>query len=124
MGLVTCLGLSELVLTAFSGIYLKEATGVGLRDIGVSKSVLITLVSLNLVVSAASALGILNLLVLNIWLRGCKHMTTYEYILARRKKNERYTQQNSEVHYSLSHIPLVRVSTITNEDPKTSPTIS
>lgn len=123
--LIGCLCLSQIVFISFASAYLSLATD--LRDFGLPRALFIVPVSLTLAISVAVALAVLNLLALNFWLRCFKHMTTYEYVLARREKSQPYRPVEGQENYSLSHIPLVVSQTNGCGEPKSSlvtPTIS
>jgi len=120
--LIVSLAFSEIAFIIFACLYLQLAASSGLRDLGLPLVLFLVPTSLTLTICIAVALAIFNLLALNFWLRRYKHMTTYEYILARRKKAERYRPNTveSQDHCSLSHIPLVGVQISTCDEPKTS----
>ena len=49
------------------------------------QGLVIALVALGLIVAALVAFALVNLIALHVWLRKCKKMTTYEYIISKRK---------------------------------------
>lgn len=118
--LVVSLCLSQLVFISFTSFYLSLAASSDLRDFGLPQALFIIPASLTLAISVAVVLAVINLLALNFWLRCYKHMTTYEYIMARREKDQPYRPHTVEgqEHYSLSHIPLVGTNGC--DEPKTS----
>jgi hypothetical protein len=113
MLLIVSLCFSQLVFISF-------AASSDLRDFGLPQALFIIPASLTLAISVAVVLAVINLLALNFWLRCYKHMTTYEYIMARKEKDQPYRPHTVEgqEHYSLSHIPLVGTQTNGCDEPK------
>ena len=116
--LISVLDLSEVVFLVYCGVFFQVAAeddfDRNCKDYAgwAAKPVILTVVGFSCLVAFAIFLGLANLIVLNIWLRRYKHMTTYEYIVQQRKAAAKYKEQHvpSEQieQFSMSQMPLVR----------------
>ena len=120
--LISVLDLSEAVFIAYCGVFFKLSTEDDFEEKCVNyagweaKPMMLIVVSFGFLVAFAIFLGLTNLIILNIWLRCCKHMTTYEYIVHQRKAAAKYKEEQQHQgmpsepleQVSMSHVPLVR----------------
>jgi len=105
--LIVLLETSQLCFVGFACVFLSRTAEEGFqkRCWGYSGwnsgGLVIALVAVSMVTALFTAFGVVNLIVLHVWLRFVKHMTTYDYIISQRKANKykssvRDIQQGSE----------------------------
>ena len=125
--LIVGLDVSEVVFIAYCCVFFSQSTEDSFKTrcaeyTGWESSILILIFTgLALLLAVLITFGVTNLVVLNIWLRKIKHMTTYEYIIIQRKNAAKYRDSSAvsqnegdQQHLSLSQIPLVRGIARTN----------
>ena len=115
--LVTALDASEIAFIVFCGVFYGQSTSnefdMRCREFSgwESREMVLALTGVALVLGVLVMLAVTNLLLLNLWLRNVKGMTTYEYIVAQRKAAARYVengQRDGSMQLSMSQLPLVR----------------
>ncbi len=117
--LISVLDLSEAVFMVYCGLFFRLAAedefDANCKEYAgwEAKPVILIVVSFAFFIAFAIFVGLANLIVLNTWLRRCKHMTTYEYIVQQRKADAKYQERQSAPseaieQLSMSQIPLVR----------------
>lgn len=118
VSLILLLDCTELLVLAYLSVFLSASSSAGFAtrcsdyagwD---ARKVIIACAAVALAIAAVIALAVTNLIGLNVYLRVCKGMTTYEYIVARRSP-KKYKDSESSVpeggtQLSLTHIPLVQ----------------
>ena len=129
--LITVLDASEIAFLVFGCLFYKRAAGDEFKDRCVefagwdARELILSFVSLSMLFATLTTIGITNLIILNVWLRQCKHMTTYEYIILQRKAAAKYKEQQNnsdsgvenQEHLSMSQVPLVRSTTRARHGP-------
>lgn len=105
---IVVLELSELCFAGFACVFMSRAAQEGFQQRCLqysgwnSEPFMLSLVAFSLLLSAITAFGVFNLLILHIWLRFIKQMTTYDYIISQKKANKYKT---TVISYTARELP-------------------